>query len=305
MAPIIVHVGFPKSGSTLLQRFVFPVVKDVNFIQPDENKELFEALTLIEYPGGETCRLDVLSAASKHFQSSKNSTLISSEHFVMQGNWLTTHKSKPTIRLDTTQILSHIQKLGQQVRILLVIRKQQDWLESWYQERIKRYETRRFQDVVGAQEFFPIMELLRFDRTFLDLAQRFGKENVFIIPFELLKTDPQKLFHALGEAIGKPVPDLQLPVIRGRVRPRVLIARRSSNKLLVAVAGMTGGRTVIDEALFRMFKKIYAYDFLLGRGNSGKYNFGPLPDEKIKLYAQSNRSLEAITGLDLKGLGYY
>lgn len=53
-----------------------------------------------------------------------------------------------------------------------------------------------------------------------------------------------------------------------------------------------------------MFKKIYAYDFLLGRRPTGKYDFGLLPDELINVYARSNRALEAITGLDLKKLGY-
>jgi len=280
-------------------------LEGLEFLHPEQYRSLFEALTLIDVPSGETGRLELINSAAENLGPSKRPVLLSSEHFIMPGNWLATPVSQPVVRLDSPQILSYLDKLGDDLRILLVIRRQLDWLESWYQERIKRYETRKFHDVLKAPEFEPIMALLQFDLLFLDLAERFGKENIFVVPFELLKTDPEKFIRGVSEAAGLPSPDLKLPKVRGRINPRVLNARRASNKFLTGVAGFTGGQTPIDHGLFKVFKKFYAYDFLIGRGQPGRYDFGPLPDEQISLFSRSNRNFEDISGLDLKALGYY
>jgi len=305
IASIIIHVGFPKSASTLLQRGVFPKLDKLDFFPPRADSEIYRALSLIDYPGGETARIGVIRDFASKARASEKPALFSAEHFVMPGNCLATQVPKPVLLLDSSQILSLLQKMGEQVRILLVIRRQQDWLESWYQERIKRYETRTFQDMLKAPDFAQTLQLPRYDLVASDLMERFGEKNVFVVPFEFLRSDSERFFGAIGNAIGVPIPKLHLPVMKGRIKPITLVARRNINKLLVAVSRVTGGQSAFDQVLYRMLKKIYAYDFLLGRRPSGKYNFGPLPDEVIKMYARSNRELESITGLNLKDIGYF
>lgn len=148
--------------------------------------------------------------------------MLSAEHFVMPNDCLAMSVPRPMLRLDSPQILPLLQKLGQRVRILLIVRRQEDWLESWYQERIKRYETRTYQDVSRASDFGPILQLPCYDRVVGNLAERFGQENIFVVPFEFLRADPPRFFGTVGEAIGVPVSDLQLPVMKGRIKPATL-----------------------------------------------------------------------------------
>lgn len=60
MAPIIVHVGFPKSASTLLQRGVFSALEDIDFFPSSDDSEIYMVLSRIDYPGGEDRRLEVI-----------------------------------------------------------------------------------------------------------------------------------------------------------------------------------------------------------------------------------------------------
>lgn len=302
MAPVVVHVGFPKCASTLLQEHVFPDMPGVNYVALGEDEELHRALAWREFHGGDAARAAVLERLRRQAEQDAKPTLISSEHFIMPASWLQTTSWRPAPLLDGEQILSLIKQHLGDVRILLIVRKQSDWLKSWYQERVKRYETRPLPQVLAAPELQPIIEMLHYDRLVAALREQFGPSNVAIVPFELLKKSPEGFLRAVGEAVGSPPPMKSLPLIRGGMSPAGVTARRFTNKLLVGLAGLTGGSTALDAAGFRFFKKVYAYDFLfkgLGGRRRGE-NLSVLQNG----FDASNRKLETMLQTDLRSLGY-
>lgn len=302
MAPIVVHVGLPKCASTLLQRHVFPGMSGVKYIAFADDEEAYRALAWRGFDGGESARATVLARLRRSAEKSSNSTLVSSEHFIMPGNWLQTMPQRSAPLLDGPQILSLIQQHLGDVRILLIVRKQSDWLESWYQERVKRYETRPLPEMLAAPEFQPILELLHYDMLIADLRERFGLSKVAVVPFELIKKSPDDFLRAIGRALGSTPLMKPLPVIKGGMFSGSVAARRLTNKLLVGLAGRTGGSTALDAAGFRFFKKIYAYDFLL-KGMGGRSRREGLSAVQSGFDA-SNRKLETMLQIDLRPLGY-
>ena len=94
--------------------------------------------------------------------------------------------------LEPSDIISVLKLLSDDVRIVLIIRRQWDWLGSWYQERVKRYETRKFSDMIASNDFAEILSRLDYCKVITQYTDAFGSENVKVIPFELLTSDPQE-----------------------------------------------------------------------------------------------------------------
>lgn len=305
MPPIIVHIGFPKCASTLLQRHVFPKISGINYISMADGSEFYQALAWKHPPGGEAARARTLDKLKQLADASGVPTLVSVEHFVMPGDCLDSSFAKtPTPLLDSADILSLVKKhFGAQARILLFIRRQQDWLQSWYQERIKHYETRTFDEMLRSSDFQAILELLEYDRVIEELISRFGAANVRVLPFELFKTDTATLFREIARFLGATIPESPLPVVRGSMQAQTIFARRITNKALVALSRLTGGGTMLDSACFGILKKIYAYDFLL-KPLANKPAPGEIPSVRLRSYSKSNRLAEKYVKYDLKALGY-
>ena len=104
--------------------------------------------------------------------------------------------------LEPVKIISALKLLSNDIRIVLIIRRQWDWLRSRYQECVKRYETRNFLNIIKAGVFRNTLARLDYGSVIVQYEDAFGKENIRVIPFELLASDPLKFKKSLEESIG-------------------------------------------------------------------------------------------------------
>lgn len=304
MPELIVHVGYPKCGSTLLQRHVFPQLDDVRHIAFQGEPELYQALALRTFPAGEAERKAVLSRFGDEVLAADRPTLISAEHFIMPAECFRSLEGHPLHHLDGMTILEQIAALPISVRVLILVRRQDDWLRSWYQERIKRYETRAFADFVLATENQILLEALAYDRTINILEDKFGSGSVHVVPFELLKLDSASFWRSIGALLPSAAAPADLPIVRMSMRRETIFLRRQSNRLLRCLARITGGRTPPDRVAFDVLKKLYAQESLVNRfSRPGPLRFD-LPEGLADRFRTDNRALGVRLGTDLSELGY-
>lgn len=130
------------------------------------------------------------------------------------------------------KVISYLTK-GFDTRIVMLVRRQDTYIESLYNQLIKRQETRDF------ATFLDDMPLDNLDwAAVADVyAGHFGRDNVTVLPFErkvLNSGGTDDFINAVLAAIGigRKLKVEGLPVINPSLAPRVIEVQRLANKLL-------------------------------------------------------------------------
>lgn len=174
---VVIHVGLPKTGTTFLQKEVFPKL-DINFYHLSRVDEL---------------DLD--------FELENNITnLISYEGLSVDPTDFNSHHCSSQERME---IAKKIHLLFPYARIIVGIRDKKDWLNSLY----KHYE-RRTGSLIDFKAFKN-----KFDDSFLDFERyiNFLEQNfpeVYVYNFEELKEDYQAFVDNICSFIGVEAPQV-------------------------------------------------------------------------------------------------
>ncbi len=227
MKNIYIHIGYPKSASSMLQSYFFPFLKNINYVK---EPELYDALLLRKFPNGEKQREIKLYDFNKRL-SDNEIYLISNEHFSMPSSWLNPDVKKFNSR---NQISRLIKKYFPDAKILLIIRRQLDWIESWYQERVKRNEKRNIEDLVSSSFFKKeIIKYLDYNLTTNHYYKLFGKENIKIIPMEIIKDNPQEFSNEITDFLRiKKVKKIFFPVVKNSQSYFLTELKRKINNII-------------------------------------------------------------------------
>ncbi len=303
MGRLVIHVGLPKCASTTIQRAVLPALEEVLHLRAPA---YYEALTLAHFPAGEAARKSVLSEMRERAQAAPGLAVFSCEHLSMPANWLETRAHVPgrERKLGRDEITALMAEHLPEAHILLVIRRQADWLASWHQERVKRTETRPLARLIAAPEMAAVIESLEYGRLVGHYQEHLGPERVSLLPLELLRRAPEafmaRLFSVLGVQERPIVPQRK----NARLSPLSVAARRQLNKGLRALSRLSGHRAGVDHRMHRFVKRVFAYDFLISRLVPMRPRPVTLPAALRESYARDNARLDALLGLGLEGLGY-
>ncbi len=116
-------------------------------------------------------------------------------------------------------------------RIVILLRRQDTFIESLYNQSLKGGEQRPFEQYLDE---FPL-DNLKWDTVLDTYVEHFGNENVTVIPFEkwVVTTGPHAGFvAAFFAAIGIPVPIFfgeQMQIINASLAPRAMEVQRAAN----------------------------------------------------------------------------
>lgn len=196
MNDILVHIGYHKTGTTWMQNELFISESD-SFKPLSINKSghstlarrfIFdeEGYLLNSFDNNEkTIRADLNELLGERDQDDENKVLVMS-HERLSG---TPHSSG----FDSSIIARRIKNIFPYAKILIVIREQSSWILSNYFQYLSAGGTHSLYKYLNTKYdgrrpgFSPAH--IEYHRPILDYQAKFGKQNVLVLPYELLVFD--------------------------------------------------------------------------------------------------------------------
>lgn len=213
MRELYLHIGYPKTGTTTFQDYLFPNHPEIIDISPDIRP--LEVLKKLHYSRENSLLRDM---GLNRNEIEAQTTITNGKHILSEESFLSYSmffQSFPRPQIFTPDPASTARKLKimflesglfDSVKIIITIRRQEEMLKSMYAQMFnysyKRYsETKNFSAFldyvfkIGHNGF--ILDALHF----LDIIQvyqkQFGEGNVKVLVFEQLKQDPTSFIKQL------------------------------------------------------------------------------------------------------------
>lgn len=311
---VYLHVGYPKTATSALQKYIFPNVDGINYIGKNEGaRDRYKLDTL------EKVLLDASTMKHTTFASVLvKSNLLDSEEgqILISDEVLMFNLFRPTMwRDDSLTIRDVIDNLsllesaiGVRFHIIITIRKQAEMIASIYAQCFNScYSRMKETSSFGAfvDYFFnstSLFELLDYEKVYSAFSESF--DNVNLVVYESAKETDASYLSSFGRVLNvnmegltlkqdnvrqqdgyKKVDDYSLSDLIGKVRHKVKLLRhvrlpfirRLLHKVKLRDMSSVSVSIVVNDEQARYIKEFYR---------------------------KSNYNLSALVGLDLQGYGY-
>ncbi len=313
---IILHVGLHKTGSTFLQKQIFPFLQDVYFTgtyleNTDYDRFHREFWHLgINYKNNskftdEKEFLEIKMYVSSFINNIEENNFLFSFETLFGNCWKSYHNN-----FDNTELLKQI---FPEAKIFIVIRKQDDWIKSAYVHYAYKganpvsinsfigYKKENF----NKSEHINIQDL-NWTKYIENYMEKYGRENVFVLPYELLKNNPEQFltnFYDFFE-LKQYFPNEYKKENEGpalnvkKVKPlsfsyNNFIDNLQNNKLKSFIIKNDRGI------------KYFLNKFQIEDNYSNQKLTENQKEQILKIHEESNRKLSKLIGIDLGQYGYY
>ncbi len=316
---IVLHVGLHKTATTFLQERVFPNLPGVRFVHPlhtpQPNTGPIERFMLDVFFRNAACiDLDGHRAAIGAWldRVEQPTVLISSEAIV---GWPIENHSNLA---NNSELL---QAMFPDARVILVVRRQDKWLESAYAQLLKagfstsiertinwNPHTREFESYNVGLYKGPNLDARDLDWAAFDrhYRRRFGEQAVLTLPFELFAEDAPAFLRTLYAFLGLPEGEGPQPDTRERVNERWSPLAAGLAKLVNKVP-MPIKRAIRDRVGNEWHPaSVFARTIgpLLPK-RTARFVPEPIARALLELHRADNRALAERIGQDLGRWGYF
>ncbi|MBN2907078.1 MAG: hypothetical protein JXJ18_10255 [Rhodobacteraceae bacterium] len=304
---LLLHVGFPKAGSTWLQRSLF-TKPQTGFCSPwgEQAPQLIEHVRVTDTFIFDEKLEDLRKSYEVGFSEAHRNGLtpvLSFEHLLvdpMGGS------------VDRREGVRRLRDLFPDAKILLVIREQKSIILSAYLEHLRRGFPTKLDRFMGFDDLRQPgfgcscpLDLFLYDRLITYLHENFGRENTLILPLEMMgKT---QFLEALYDFMGMSVEGRTLPAMANKERQ----ARKSDLVFLrrLNYIGMSRYASKGKDSLLR--KAAYGLNLALNPltpeklANSNRQKLKDQIQGYVGSYFEdSNQRTAEILGIDLAAYGY-
>lgn len=213
MQPVLFHLGLHKTATSSLQEDFF--THENGFLQNGEKSWLLP--TFVNKFCSEPTSSEELNEIGRFMLDAKSKNLtpvISHERlsgYPYSGGY------------DRQSILYRIRGTELNPKLLLVIREQKAWLYSAWKQTITdtgAISLKNFVNEAPLENHSRMpgvrLEYLNYARAVTDLFSMFGKENVCVVPMEMLMSDFQQFKYRLSSCIGMDIGEMQSSVLTRR-----------------------------------------------------------------------------------------
>lgn len=300
---VYLHVGMHRTGSTYLQKRIFPRLDvdclekpDVDYLlhSPEFDPDIMRRKLEAGLPQKRKARLVV------------SQETLGGRPEVNPADWPATG-------------IERLRSTFPQGNVILVLRNQWDYLESMYAYRVmsRGLEFRSFTGYLEDQLEKSLIATLSYDRLVGAYRSAFGENRVLVLLYEELARDPVSFLGRMCDFIGVDPPEIETssrPNMTSRSSWMLTTHRifnlpgRFAKAVILYAPG--GGRTRANDAgraYGKLKERMFESIFRKGRGMS-RARLGVRPSVKTRIDREigpSNRRLEAALGEPLSGLGYW
>lgn len=299
MRPLL-HIGYHKTGTSWLQRHVFGD-PEAGFSQIGGAQRLIAVNPFDFRPKRIRKQMErrIGQAQAQGLVPVLSSERLSGEpHF---GGY------------DIELIADRLATVFPNARILVVIREQTSMFLSIYKEYIRRGGAASLRQYLAApsdgywmpQFRFEFLEYHRLINRYQDL---FGVESVKVLPYELLRVQPEAFLGQIVEFVGVPVTQPQFRPVNVSLSAFALALKRHANRYFV-LDGPVNPAPLFDfpasnEMLERICRTLDTKVPLAVRDRHERRWRRHAAHEVGTRYAKSNALSAGLTGLDLRAFGY-
>lgn len=232
--------------------------------------------------------------------------------------------------VNATQVAKQLKHLFDNPKIILIIREQTSMIESMYRfwikcgntysiEKFLRFDGEGFYTKQAKERFLRTRSrpMQTFDIKCLDYSKRvkayydiFGKENVLVLPFEMMKTDMALYLKTLFDFMELPVPAYKSEkALNTAFSNRMIRIARILNRAVMTDTNGLGFLPYRMQKYVPFPKKLdllNIYKFLDSKIGNGNKPFNPSMNDKIReTFTGPNKTLSNLIGIDLGPYGYY
>jgi len=306
MAGILIHIGLNKTATTFLQRTVFRPANGYTRTWVGSDKgEVVEHL-MLTHPA----RFDAAAVRARFdaLHEGFDPALVRTvSHEALGG-------SERSRWHETAHVPGRVHAVFPEARILVGIREQRDMLFSGYDQYVRQGGSLPLERYLGLEAHAPgfrpacSMEQLEYDLLVRPYAERFGADRVLVVPYEAFRAEPAATLCRIHAFAGAPevAQEAGERVNRGLGMVSNEILRRA-NGLLRGAEGWDGHRRRRLPLQWVKHAAVRRIDPLIPSGwhEARAARLRAVIREATEgRYAESNRRLEAMTGLSLGALGY-
>ena len=317
---IILHVGAHKTGTTFLQKQVFPFLKNVYYTglySKNFDKDEFHEFVCFR-DAYNTYKLFNPKFSNKKESSEFKKYVSSFTSNIKEDNFLFSREA--LFGSSWRGYYNHfentclLKEFFPEAKIFLVFRRQDTWIESLYTQYFHivnspvklnyfiGYKNGEFNDKSNYL-YMEDMKWLKYVKNYIDT---FGHENVLALPHEMLKNEPEKFLSNFYEFSGL---ETYYPEIYKYENKRPRVSIKDYEPLGVLYKTLTDkipsrkSRYNIDQKDGFFRKKLSLYKTTID------YEQNKLDEkqrQKIKsLFIENNTKLAKLINLDLAEYGYY
>lgn len=288
-----IHIGYPKTATTFLQTYIFPQLKNHEFLGHSE----FHELGL----------MDLIYKADRSVPYKKFKKKFESGGFFISFEELVGPLFMGSMRID--EIPYRIKKVfGSDVMILITIRKQDELIRSTYIQYVHQGGTLKLKEFLQ-NIYLPHPRLDREAFNFLETYNRysevFGNKSIKVIPYEELKSDSKDFIRKIETFFGnEKLKNSKEILVNKSLSGNQLVFLRFLNNFLQSPLSQ---KFIISPKIFNQSN----FRFKLQKSNFLRFgkSFSSEEEHLLKMelrnFKDSNRLLDNELDLNLKKYGYY
>lgn len=301
---LLIHIGYPKTASTWLQRTVFNDSK-LGFISPwgaTSGLAVDQFITINSFRFSPESTFKVFEPGLEEATKQNLIPVISQEMLSCD---------QVAGRYWGKEVADRLYSVFPTAQILILIREQKSMVLSSYGQYIRNGGVHSLQRFIGIEKlppgFSPICRLdyLEYDLLISYYQKLFGKDKVLVLPFEELKTNPDNIIKSILNFVGLDfeVKNLQ-PSTNVNYQAQTIALMRKLNNFLPPPDFSSKDHPFIWKITW---KTLHAFDQLLPSTFHQKEQLRlkkEIADFIGQRFNASNQRTSELIGIDLAKFGY-